>query len=94
LLTLFYSKCFFTKETLDNFSLLKVIGKGAFGKVFLSKNKEGEIFAMKRIRKDKVLRYQAVESILLERKILSEINHPLLLGLKHVFSSDTRLYFF
>lgn len=88
------SKCMITKVTLDNFSLLKVIGEGAFGRVFLTKNDEGDIFAMKRIRKDKVLRSDAVENILLERKILTQINHPLLLGLKHVFSSDYRFYFF
>jgi serum/glucocorticoid-regulated kinase 2 len=88
------SRCIITDITLDNFTLLKVIGEGAFGKVFLAKRDDGEIFAMKRIRKDKVLRSDAVENILLERKILSEINHPLLLGLKHVFSSSYRFYFF
>jgi serine/threonine protein kinase len=49
---------------------------------------------MKRIRKDKVLRSNAVENILLERKILSEVNHPLLLGIRHAFASKYRFYFF
>lgn len=88
------SKCMITKETLDNFTLLKVIGEGAFGRVFMAKKDTGEVYAMKRIRKDKVLRSDAVESILLERKILSGINHPLLLGLKHVFTTEYRFYFF
>ena len=83
-----------TEETLDMFTLLKVIGEGAFGRVFMAKKDTGEVYAMKRIRKDKVLRSDAVENILLERKILSQINHPLLLGLKHVFDSDYRFYFF
>lgn len=88
------SVCLITTETLDSFTLLKVIGKGAFGRVFLAKKNTGEVFAMKRIRKDKVLRSGAVENILLERKILSEVNHPLLLSLRHVFSSKYRFYFF
>lgn len=88
------SVCLITTETLDNFTLLKVIGKGAFGRVFLAKKNTGEVFAMKRIRKDRVLRSGAVENILLERKILSEVNHPLLLSLRHVFSSKYRFYFF
>lgn len=88
------SVCLITTETLDHFTLLKVIGKGAFGRVFLAKKNTGEVFAMKRIRKDKVLRSGAVENILLERKILSEVNHPLLLKLRHVFSSEYRFYFF
>mmetsp|Transcript_19177 Transcript_19177/g.22147 ORF Transcript_19177/g.22147 Transcript_19177/m.22147 type:complete len:87 (+) Transcript_19177:921-1181(+) len=49
---------------------------------------------MKRIRKDKVLKSNAVENILLERKILSEVKHPLLVRIKHVFSSKYRFYFF
>lgn len=88
------SHCMITNETLDNFTLLKVIGKGAFGRVFLAKNYNGEIFAMKRIRKDKVYQCNAVENILLERKILADVNHPLLLSLKHVFSANYRIYFF
>lgn len=88
------SRCMITKETLDNFTLLKTIGEGAFGRVFLAKKDTGEVYAMKRIRKDKVLRSDAVQNILLERKILSEINHPLLLGLKHVFTTEYRFYFF
>lgn len=88
------SKCMITEATLDNFSLLRVIGEGAFGRVFLAKKDTGEVYAMKRIRKDKVLRCSAVENILLERKILSQINHPLLLSLRHVFSSEYRFYFF
>lgn len=84
-----------TKEPLTDFSLLKVIGKGAFGRVFLAKKESsGEVFAMKRIRKDKVLRSNAVENIILERKILSEVKHPLLLSIKHVFQSKFRFYFF
>jgi len=88
------SVCMITTDTLDSFKLLKVIGKGAFGRVFLAKSNRGEVFAMKRIRKDKVFQNNAVENILLERKILSEVNHPLLLSLKHVFSANYRIYFF
>lgn len=88
------NECMLTKESLNSFTLLKVIGKGAFGRVFLAKKDNGEVFAMKRIRKDKVLRSNAVENILLERKILSEVKHPLLLNLKHVFASKYRFYFF
>jgi len=49
---------------------------------------------MKRIRKDKVIYSNAIENLLLERKILSEVQHPLLLSIKHVFSSKYRFYFF
>ena len=42
--------------TLDQFEILKLIGKGTFGKVFLIQNlKTGKLFAMKCIRKDLIL---------------------------------------
>ena len=42
---------------LEDFVIKKIIGKGAFGKVFLVENKNvpGDIFAMKSIRKDKII---------------------------------------
>jgi serine/threonine protein kinase len=42
--------------TLEDFEIIKVIGKGTFGKVFLVKHKSAERFyAMKSIRKDVVI---------------------------------------
>jgi serine/threonine protein kinase len=42
---------------LEDFAIKKVIGKGAFGKVYLVENRRdpGMIFAMKSIRKDKII---------------------------------------
>ena len=43
-----------SKMTLDNFSLITVIGKGAYAKVILVKNiKNGKYFALKIIKKKK-----------------------------------------
>lgn len=46
--------------TLEDFLIRKVIGKGAFGKVYLVENKKDptQVFAMKSIRKDKIIDYQ------------------------------------
>lgn len=42
--------------TVEDFSVLKVLGRGAFGKVVLVEKKDsGEWFAMKTIRKDDVI---------------------------------------
>jgi serine/threonine protein kinase len=39
--------------TLEDFKIIKVIGKGSFGKVFLVSNKKmNKFYAMKRINKD------------------------------------------
>jgi serum/glucocorticoid-regulated kinase 2 len=42
--------------TVEDFTVLKVLGRGAFGKVMLVEKKDtGEWFAMKTIRKDDVI---------------------------------------
>jgi len=83
------------EDELSQFSIVKLIGHGLFGKVFLTKhNKTGKIYSMKRIRKDMVLRQDAVDNVSLEYKILSQIKHPLLLKVEHVLESISRFYFF
>ena len=43
-----YSKAKDKEVTLDDFEIKELIGKGAFGKVFLVQNRNtGEVFAMK-----------------------------------------------
>lgn len=42
---------------IEHFSILKVIGRGSFGKVYLVQKKDsGEYFAMKTLKKDVILR--------------------------------------
>lgn len=51
---LFYSS---SDVQIDNFKILKVIGRGSFGKVYLVQKKDsGEYFAMKTLKKDVILR--------------------------------------
>ena len=50
---------------LDDFTLLTVVGKGSFGKVIqVRKNDSGEIFAMKVLKKDHVVKRKQVEHTL------------------------------
>lgn len=63
-LTNSWSSTIFSRSTLvecslEDFQYKKVIGKGAFGKVYLVENrKEGMIYAMKVIWKDKIIDFQ------------------------------------
>jgi len=53
------------KVTLDDFYLLKVIGKGSFGKVMLAKHKQnGKVFAVKVISKKAVKQRDEVKHIM------------------------------
>lgn len=77
----------------DDFHLLKVIGKGSFGKVLLVRNKRDKrVYALKILMKSRVLARKQVEHTKSERKILEEINHPFLSRLEFAFQTEGKLY--
>eukprot|EP00968_Pinguiococcus_pyrenoidosus_P023831 scaffold4058_cov257-Pinguiococcus_pyrenoidosus.AAC.11 len=79
---------------LDSFKLLKVIGKGSFGKVFLVREKQGQqIYAMKVLRKANIIRRNQVEHTKTERSVLGYIRHPFIVGLNMAFQTRDKLFF-
>ena len=67
------------KVGLEDFDLLKVLGKGGFGKVMLvRKRNTDDIFAMKVLKKEAVIRRNQVEHTKTETTILKQIRHPFL----------------
>lgn len=57
--------------TFENFKIVKLIGRGTFGKVYLVVNEiNGQYYAMKSIRKDVVLEHDSLESLKVEKLIL------------------------
>ncbi|KAJ1960917.1 hypothetical protein IWQ62_004049 [Dispira parvispora] len=85
-----------TTASLENFDLIKVIGRGCMGKVFLARDKTtDELVAIKSISKEKVLRQNEIGHILGERDILTEIadsNHPYLMKLRYSFQNEGQLF--
>ena len=79
---------------LEDFMMLKIVGKGTFGKVFkVQHNVSKKIYAMKCIRKDVILKNENMDSLKLEKEILYEMNHPFIVGMDYVFSDEARIYF-
>ena len=69
--------CDRNKCSLDDFVMLKTVGKGSFGKVIQVRHKEQDkIYAMKVLKKDHVVRRKQVEHTRTERRILEEVDHP------------------
>jgi serum/glucocorticoid-regulated kinase 2 len=80
--------------TLESFQIKYVLGKGTFGKVYLTELTEtGELYAIKSIRKDVLIETDQIESTKLERDILLECQSEFLVGMDYVFQNDLRLYF-
>ena len=87
-------KARFKNVSLDEFTLLSVIGRGTFGKVFLAEfQRNKERYAIKSIRKDILIEYDQIENTLREKDILFECNHPFLIQMDFLFQNDLRLYF-
>jgi len=79
---------------LEDFKYISVIGKGTFGKVYLSQLKNtSKLFAIKSIRKDVLLDLEQVQNTKLEKDILFSCDHPFLVGMDYLFQSPLRLYF-
>jgi serum/glucocorticoid-regulated kinase 2 len=82
------------KVRLDDFELLKVLGRGSFGKVMqVRKKSDGKIYAMKILKKQAIIARNQVEHTKAERKILQALQHPFLMTLRYAFQSKEKLYF-
>jgi serum/glucocorticoid-regulated kinase 2 len=78
---------------LESFELLKVLGRGAFGKVMMVRKKDtGVVFAMKVLKKNMVFARKQVDHTLAERKVLEAFQHPFLVGLRYAFQTPAKLY--
>ena len=79
---------------LGDFQIMKVLGRGTFGKVCLVQYKPTkEYYAMKSLKKDVLLDMDQVQSTILEKKILQSLDHPFLVGMVFCFQTEERIYF-
>ncbi|KAL8736157.1 MAG: hypothetical protein Q9166_000312 [cf. Caloplaca sp. 2 TL-2023] len=82
-----------TKETPQNFSTVKIIGKGAFGEVKLVMRKtDGQIYALKSLVKTEMFKKDQLAHVRAERDILAESDSPWVVKLHTTFQDPTYLY--
>ena len=83
------------KVDTSHFALLKVLGQGSFGKVFLVKKMRGTdkdtFYAMKVLKKASLKVRDRVRTKL-ERDILAEIRHPFIVELYYAMQTEGKLY--
>ncbi|XP_058252327.1 ribosomal protein S6 kinase alpha-6 isoform X2 [Hemibagrus wyckioides] len=79
----------------SQFELLKVLGQGSFGKVFLVRKvigpDAGQLYAMKVLKKASLKVRDRVRTKM-ERDILVEVNHPFIVKLHYAFQTEGKLY--
>lgn len=81
------------KLTIDDFTVIKVVGKGSYGKVLLvKKNDDNTVVAMKVLKKKYMIKRNQVEHTKTERSILELVNHPFIIHLRYAFQTDVKLY--
>ncbi|XP_026534964.1 ribosomal protein S6 kinase alpha-5 isoform X3 [Notechis scutatus] len=86
------------KVGIENFELLKILGTGAYGKVFLvrkiSGHDAGKLYAMKVLKKATIIqKAKTTEHTKTERQVLEHIRQsPFLVTLHYAFQTDTKLH--
>lgn len=97
-----------TTATIDDFTLLSVLGKGSYAKVILVRKKDNQqVYALKVLKKLNVQKKNQQTKVQDERQILVniiillpshlndqiEVNHPFIVKLYHTFQNERKLYF-
>ena len=81
------------KISADDFEPLTIIGRGAFGEVRLVRDKgNGQIYAMKKLRKTEMVRRGQVDHVKAERNLLAEVSSDTVVKLFYSFQDEEFLY--
>ncbi|KAG8086070.1 hypothetical protein GUJ93_ZPchr0010g9125 [Zizania palustris] len=81
------------KMGVEDFELLTIIGRGAFGEVRLCREKASKnVYAMKKLKKSEMLRRGQVEHVKAERNLLAEVDSAFIVKLYYSFQDEEFLY--
>jgi serum/glucocorticoid-regulated kinase 2 len=80
--------------SVEDYSLLSVIGRGTYAKVLLVRHKqEKQVYAMKVLKKKYIQEKNQEKNIMNEKEILASLSHPFLVRLRECFQDQKKLYF-
>lgn len=81
------------KVSPKDFEILSELGKGSFGEVYLVKKTDTkQLYAMKVLRKDKIMGQNLIKYAMTERNVMSYINHPFIVSLNYAFQTPEKLF--
>lgn len=81
------------RSSLADFEIVRTLGTGSFGRVFLAKQRSnGQHVALKILEKAKVVKLKQIEHTLYEKQILASISFPFLVHMPTSFKDNSNLY--
>ena len=81
------------KPSIKDFELVKPIGKGAYGRVFLVRRKAtGDLFALKVIKKQETVHKNQQKNVKMERDIMANVSNPFVVRLFYTFQNNDNLF--
>ena len=86
--------CLQKKNSITDFIQLKILGRGAYAKCVLSKNKyNGKLYALKINNKSFLKKFDKQHEVMIERYALTHLNHYNIIKLNMTFQDNQHLYF-
>lgn len=83
----------FKIPSIRDFEILKPIGRGGYGRVYLVRKKRtGDIYAMKVLRKSDMINRNQLQNVNLERIIMSRVQNPFVVKMYYTFQTKNRLF--
>ena len=80
-----------SSRTIDDYHLVRIIGTGTFGKVYLAML-DGKAYALKMLHKRKIIELKQIDHIKNEKNILASIEYPFIVNLIEAFQDEINIY--
>ena len=81
------------KLQLQDYEILKALGEGSFGKVYIVKHKlTGAFWAFKQLKKYDIIKSKQVDHLKNEVQILNSLTHPLIVKMAGITQDSKFLY--
>lgn len=78
----------------NSFEILRTLGKGYFGRVFLVEKKDDKkLYAIKVISKLDIIKRNFFDNLRNEKKIMEKINNPFVVKMEYCFTSPSYVFF-